>query len=199
MADRQQVSSFETRVLMPAGEEATPVRTIDLKHLKRDIQQIPDGQGKFDNAFWGFSGVGAPLIVDYVISLFQGDDQPVVAKLLAGMLCIVVAGLFKWFGKDAKDERQQNIDCIIENIDDFSKGVTEETIPDGTARNVSQPELRQNLSPMNPPTNSPFARPRIDQYAARLGTSREALHKAAQDEHVSVAEYMRRHPLPDKK
>lgn len=33
-------------------EEAIPVRTTDLKHLKRDIRRIPDGNGKLDNAFW---------------------------------------------------------------------------------------------------------------------------------------------------
>lgn len=36
---------------------------------------------------------------------------------------ILLAGMFKIFGKGEKEEREQYIDGIIENIDDFSVGV----------------------------------------------------------------------------
>lgn len=118
MAGEQHISSFETKVLMPSEEEAIPVRITDLQHLKRDIRAIPDGQGKFDNAFWGFLGLGAPFVLQYA---FQPDygSKPV---MYIGCVLVIVALVFKAFGWKARTERADSIHRIMENINDCSGG-----------------------------------------------------------------------------
>lgn len=117
----QQHSSYETSVHMPTNEEAIPVRTTDLRHLKRDIEAIPDGQGKFDNAFWCALGVGIPMIIQCFLDWGQGVGKWFC--LFVGVASCAIAIVFKIFGGDAKENRKKSIQRIIENIDDFSDGI----------------------------------------------------------------------------
>lgn len=117
----QQQSFYSTSVNMPTNEETIPVRTTDLKHLKRDIREIPDGQGKFDNAFWCALGVGIPMVIQFFLDWSQGVGKWLC--LFIGLASCVMACIFKLFGEDAKTNREESIQRIIENIDDFSDGI----------------------------------------------------------------------------
>ena len=118
----QQKAAFSTSVKMPR-EEAIPVRTTDLKHLKRDIRRIPDGNGKLDNAFWCAIGIGIPMIIQFVVDSSSSGGHGNWLILAIGVVSCILAGMFKIFGKGEKEERERYIDDIIENIDDFSVGV----------------------------------------------------------------------------
>lgn len=104
-------------------EEAIPVRTTDLKHLKRDIRRIPDGNGKLDNAFWCAIGIGIPMIIQFVVDSSSSGGHGNWLILAIGVVSCILAGMFKIFGKGEKEDRERYIDGIIENIDDFSVGV----------------------------------------------------------------------------
>lgn len=121
LSDLTQNPSYSTSVHMPTNEEAIPVRTTDLKHLKRDIEEIPDGQGKLDNAFWCALGVGIPMIIQYILDWSQGTGRWLC--LIVGLVACAIAVIFKLFGGDAKANRKKSIQRIIENIDDFSEGI----------------------------------------------------------------------------
>lgn len=118
----QQKAAFSTSVKIPK-EEAIPVRTTDLKHLKRDIRRIPDGNGKLDNAFWCAIGIGIPMIIQFVVDSSSSGGHGNWLILAIGVVSCILAGMFKIFGKGEKEERERYIDGIIENIDDFSVGV----------------------------------------------------------------------------
>lgn len=96
------------------------MRVIDLDHLRRDIRQIPDGQGKFDNAFWGFTGLGAPLVLQDIPAIIHGGHAGL--DLYVGILCVCVAVVFALFGRKAKKDRDAAIGRIVQNIEDFSNG-----------------------------------------------------------------------------
>lgn len=113
-------SPIEYNMLRPK-EDLVPVKGTDLRHLKRDIRDIPDGQGVFDNAFWGFLGLGAPLVIQSVISRF--GSIPDIVSFCVGAFAVIVAFIFKALGAKAKDSRGRYVDNIIENIDDYSSGV----------------------------------------------------------------------------
>ena len=118
----QQKAAFSTSVKMPK-EEAIPVRTTDLKHLKRDIRRIPDGNGKLDNAFWCAIGIGIPMIIQFAVDSSSSGGHGNWLILAIGVVSCILAGMFKIFGKSEKEERERYIDGSIENIDDFSVGV----------------------------------------------------------------------------
>lgn len=117
-----------------------PVRVTDLRHLKRDIKAIPDGQGKFDNAFWGFGGVGVPLIISELV-------QPNATNIIgfyAGIVFMVIAVVFKLFGWKARNDRNTMIRRIMENINDFSNGeLTDEPDPPGFRARLQDAVIRR--------------------------------------------------------
>ena len=96
-------------------EDFVPVRTTDLERIKRDVLNIPDGQGRFDNAFWGFLGLGVPVILD---SIINGTNKPdFIINLFIGILLAVVAVVFKIMGHKSKQDRDKRIQTIVEDID----------------------------------------------------------------------------------
>jgi hypothetical protein len=113
---------------LPTPEEAIIVRVVELEHVKRDVGDIPDGQSKFDNAFWGFLGCGAPFLIQALISIPEGLDA---LQLILGIVLIAVAVLFLHFAQKQEDEKTKAIEKIRQNIDDFSNLVTVDKEPTG--------------------------------------------------------------------
>jgi Ca2+/Na+ antiporter len=115
-------------VPLPTSEEARIVRVVELEHVKRDVGDIPDGQSKFDNAFWGFLGCGAPFLIQALISIPEGLDA---LQLILGIVLIAVAVLFLYFAQKQEDEKTKAIEKIRQDIDDFSNRVRVEKEPAG--------------------------------------------------------------------
>lgn len=164
------LARYSTKVRMPKDEEAIPVRVTDLKHLKRDINAIPDGQGKFDNAFWGFLGLGAPFILQYAIQPDSGNR----ATLYLGCVLVVVAAVFKGFGRKARNERSASIRRIMENINDCANGELADDEEPGTFREELKAAV---LSRIRRPESQGFQenheRPRqLEQQRPRIPTAR---------------------------
>lgn len=100
-------------------EDFVPVRTTDLERIKRDVLNIPDGQGRFDNAFWCFMGLGVPVIIDSFIG--KTDDFEIKTKMFFGISLMFIGIVFKIMGLRSKQERDNRILSIVDDIDDLNQ------------------------------------------------------------------------------
>lgn len=107
--------------LRSVEEDRIPVRSIDLKHLKRDIKCLPEPSGKFYSASSGFGG----FAISAFLQLFSLDSgqMPFWVNLVVGLCFAVIAAVFFALGFLSGKERKTQVDNILENIDDYSSGV----------------------------------------------------------------------------
>lgn len=107
-------------VPLPIPEEARIVRTTELEHLKRDIDNIPDGQEKFNNATSFFLGLGVPLVIQGFMALPNNSGW---LPLFLGAALAIIAIIFFVFGLSEKKNKQTAILSIKQNINDFSNQI----------------------------------------------------------------------------
>ena len=144
---------------VPLKEELVQVRTSDLRHLKRDINAIPDSYDSDDGAFWTCVGFAVGAIPTCLASVFStGQSLPV--TICSWCICVLgIAGAayfgikahglkigsLKLGGSDRKGLRQEAIDRIVENIDDFTSSKAVEIDDEAIRRGW---EFVKSISPL---------------------------------------------------